>query len=282
MERSRHLPYIRQATDIRTFDMTSPTDVSRATARGDMSTAYGFETVADGEKQGKVDGVFHSVAKRYDIMNDLMSLGIHRIWKDALVAKAAPSKRPGWRSLDMAGGTGDIAFRLVEASGRAAHVTVSDINTSMLAVGEERAQKNGLIDNLDFVEANAEELSFESNSFDAYTIALGIRNVPHFEKALEEAYRVLKPGGQFLCLEFSEVDLPVLEQVYREWSFRAIPAIGRVVTGDAASYRYLVESIRKFPNQSRFADFIREAGFERVAWRNLTGGITALHTGWKL
>lgn len=247
-----------------------------------MKTAFGFTPVVEGEKQERVNDVFHSVASRYDLMNDLMSAGIHRLWKDALVAKAAPSKRPGWRGLDVAGGTGDIAFRLVEASNKAAHVTVSDINASMLQVGEERARKNGLIDNLDFVEANAEELPFETGSFDAYTIALGIRNVPQFEKALAEAYRVLKPGGQFLCLEFSEMDVPMLDAFYERWSFDAIPAIGRMVTGDAESYRYLVESIRKFPRQDVFADHIRKAGFQRVSFRNMSGGIVALHTGWKI
>ncbi|MFD0917346.1 bifunctional demethylmenaquinone methyltransferase/2-methoxy-6-polyprenyl-1,4-benzoquinol methylase UbiE [Pseudahrensia aquimaris] len=262
--------------------MTSPSDTNRATAPEDMSTAYGFTRVGEGEKQEKVNDVFHSVARRYDIMNDLMSMGVHRIWKTAMVSKVNPPKRPGWKSLDMAGGTGDIAFRIIEASHRNAHVTVSDINSSMLAEGEERAHKNGLIDNCDFVEANAEELPFEDNSFDAYTIAFGIRNVPRMDHALSEAYRVLKPGGQFLCLEFSEVDVPFLERFYEEWSFRAIPPIGKMVTGDAESYQYLVESIRKFPNQKRFASFISEAGFSRVDYRNMTGGIAALHTGWKV
>ena len=260
----------------------STADTARTTAPEDMSTAYGFEHVGEGEKQHKVNDVFHSVARRYDLMNDLMSMGVHRLWKDAMVAKANPSKRPGWRSLDMAGGTGDIAFRLVEASNRNAHVTVSDINSSMLAEGAARAQKNGLIDNVDFVEANAEELPFDDNSFDAYTIAFGIRNVPRMDFALSEAYRVLKPGGQFLCLEFSEVDIPMLDKLYDEWSFKAIPPIGKMVTGDAESYQYLVESIRKFPNQKRFADFIRAAGFERVDFRNMSGGVAALHTGWKI
>ncbi len=255
---------------------------TRATAPEQMSTAYGFEQVKEGEKQDRVNSVFHSVANRYDVMNDLMSGGVHRVWKSAMVAKAAPSKKPGWRGLDVAGGTGDIAFRLVEASQGNAHVTILDINGSMLQVGEERASKNGLISNLDFIEANAEELPFEANSFDAYTIAFGIRNVPHMDRALAEAYRVLKPGGQFLCLEFSQVDIPVLDRLYEEWSFKAIPPIGRAVTGDAHSYQYLVESIKKFPNQRVFASFIRDAGFERVDYRNMTGGIAALHTGWKI
>ena len=254
------------------------TGSTRSTAPEHMSTAYGFQEVGAGEKQAKVDHVFHSVANQYDLMNDLMSGGVHRLWKDAMVAKASPSKRPGWHSLDMAGGTGDIAFRLIEASGGAARVTLSDINGSMLEVGRERAVKNGFIDNLEFVEANAEQLPFDNNMFDAYTIAFGIRNVPRIDKALEEAFRILKPGGQFLCLEFSEVDVPILDKIYEEWSFRAIPPIGRAVTGDAESYQYLVESIRKFPNQRRFADFIRNAGFERVEFRNMTGGVTAPST----
>lgn len=262
--------------------MSTSTNTDRASSTDDMKTAYGFAKVADGEKQGKVNDVFHSVARRYDVMNDIMSLGVHRLWKDAMVAKAVPSRRAPWRSLDVAGGTGDIAFRLVEASNRNAHVTVLDINGSMLDVGQDRAQKLNLLNNVDFVEANAEELPFADNLFDAYTIAFGIRNVPNIDQALKEAYRVLKPGGQVLCLEFSDVDVPMLDKFYDLWSFQAIPAIGRAVTGDADSYQYLVESIRKFPNQQRFADIITAAGFERVNYRNMSGGIVALHNGWKV
>jgi demethylmenaquinone methyltransferase/2-methoxy-6-polyprenyl-1,4-benzoquinol methylase len=247
-----------------------------------MSTSYGFRAVAEDEKQGLVNDVFHKVAKRYDIMNDLMSGGLHRLWKDAMVTALNPPKRPGWTALDVAGGTGDIAFRIVEASGRAAHVTVLDINGSMLEVGSERAEKRGFADSLDFVEANAEELPFENESFDAYTIAFGIRNVPHIETALAEAFRVLKTGGRFLCLEFSEVEMPLLDRVYEQWSFKAIPQIGKAVTGEAEPYSYLVESIRKFPNQQNFAAMIGRAGFERVSFRNYSGGIAALHSGWKL
>ena len=249
---------------------------------GGMETAFGFRRVEKGEKQELVDAVFHRVASRYDLMNDLMSGGLHRAWKSAMVAWLNPPKRPGWRSLDVAGGTGDIAFRIVEASRGNAHVTVLDINGSMLAVGRERAEKRGLLPHLDFVEANAEALPFAEASFDAYTIAFGIRNVPRIDTALSEAFRVLKPGGRFLCLEFSQVDVPLLDRAYEEWSFRAIPQIGRMVTGDADSYSYLVESIRKFPNQPSFADAIRKAGFERVKWRDYSGGIAALHSGWKL
>lgn len=258
---------------------------SRANTPEEMSTAYGFEQVAEGEKQGRVNDVFHSVARRYDVMNDIMSLGVHRLWKDAMVAKAAPSTLPSpprWHGLDVAGGTGDIAFRLVGASGGAARVTVLDINGSMLEIGRQRAARQGLGEAIDFVEANAEELPFAANSFDAYTIAFGIRNVPRMDRALAEAFRVLKPGGQFLCLEFSEVDVPLLDKFYDMWSFNAIGPIGQAVTGDGQSYRYLVESIRKFPNQARFADHIRDAGFERVSFRNMSGGIVALHTGWKI
>ncbi len=245
----------------------------RTTADGGMETAYGFKQVGQGEKQPLVNEVFHRVADRYDLMNDLMSAGLHRLWKDGMVSWLNPSKRPGFKSLDVAGGTGDIAFRIVEASNRNADVTVLDINGSMLKVGEERAQKRGISENLTFVEANAEELPFEDNSFDAYTIAFGIRNVPRIDVALSEAYRVLKPGGRFLCLEFSEVDMPLLDRVYDEWSFRAIPPIGKMVTGDDEPYRYLVESIRKFPNQKDFAAMITRAGFSRVTWRDYSGGI---------
>ena len=257
-------------------------NTTRTTAPEQMSTAYGFEQVNEGEKQDRVNGVFHAVAKRYDVMNDLMSVGMHRLWKSTMVTKAAPSKIAPWHSLDVAGGTGDIAFRLVEASNKNARVTVLDINGSMLDVGRERAAKNGLADNLDFIEANAEDLPFEDNTFDVYTVAFGIRNVPRMDIALKEAYRVLKPGGQFLCLEFSEVDVPLLDKFYDLWSFNALPAIGRMVTGDEASYQYLVESIRKFPNQNSFANYVRESGFERVNYRNMTGGVVALHTGWKI
>ena len=257
---------------------------SRTTQPEEMSTSYGFTPVGKGEKQPLVDEVFHRVADRYDIMNDLMSAGMHRVWKEAMVTKLNPPKRKGadWHSLDMAGGTGDIAFRIVEASERNVHVTISDINGSMLKVGEKRANENGLSDNVDFVEANAEELPFESNSFDAYTIALGIRNVPRMDKALSEAFRVLKRGGRFMCLEFSEVEMPMLDKFYDEWSMQAIPKIGEWVTGDGEPYQYLVESIRKFPNQPSFAKLISDAGFSQVDWTNYTGGIVAIHSGWKL
>ena len=255
---------------------------SRTTAEGGMATSYGFKDVNEGEKQGLVNEVFHKVAKRYDIMNDVMSAGLHRAWKDGMVAALNPRKEADYKVLDVAGGTGDIAFRIIEASDRKAHATVLDINGSMLGVGEERAAKKGISENLTFVEANAESLPFEANTFDAYTIAFGIRNVPRIDVALSEAYRVLKRGGRLLVLEFSEVDLPLLDRVYDAWSFNAIPQFGKMITGDAEPYQYLVESIRKFPNQEDFATMIRQAGFSRVTYTNYTGGIAALHSGWKL
>ncbi|NGR07120.1 bifunctional demethylmenaquinone methyltransferase/2-methoxy-6-polyprenyl-1,4-benzoquinol methylase UbiE [bacterium SGD-2] len=254
----------------------------RTTAAGGMETAFGFRQVREGEKQHLVNDVFHRVADRYDLMNDLMSAGLHRAWKSAMVDWLSPPKRPGYKALDVAGGTGDIAFRIVEASNRNAHVTVLDINGSMLGVGRDRAVKRGIDQHLTFVEANAEELPFPDNTFDAYTIAFGIRNVPRIQVALNEAFRVLKPGGRFLCLEFSEVTVPMLDRFYDAWSFHAIPRIGKMVAGDAESYQYLVESIRKFPNQENFAEMIRKAGFSRVTWRDYTGGIAAAHSGWKI
>ncbi|MBK5570233.1 bifunctional demethylmenaquinone methyltransferase/2-methoxy-6-polyprenyl-1,4-benzoquinol methylase UbiE [Ensifer sp. 2YAB10] len=254
----------------------------RVSADGGMETSFGFRNVDAGEKQPLVNDVFHKVAKRYDIMNDVMSAGLHRAWKDAMIAALNPPRREGYRTLDVAGGTGDIAFRIIEASDRKAHSTVLDINGSMLAVGAERAEKKKLSANLEFVEANAEELPFEANTFDAYTIAFGIRNVPRIDVALKEAYRVLKRGGRLLVLEFSEVEMPLLDRFYDAWSFNAIPKFGKLITGDEAPYQYLVESIRKFPNQRDFAAMIKEAGFSRVSFTNYTGGIAALHSGWKI
>ena len=255
---------------------------SRTSADGGMATSYGFREVADGEKQALVNDVFHKVAKRYDIMNDVMSAGLHRLWKDAMIAALNPRKSPDYKVLDVAGGTGDIAFRIVEASDRQAHATVLDINGSMLGVGAVRAEKKGLSPNLTFIEANAEDLPFESKTFDAYTIAFGIRNVPHIDVALREAYRVLKRGGRLLVLEFSEVEMPLLDRFYDTWSFNAIPQFGKMITGDSEPYQYLVESIRKFPNQQDFAELVANAGFSRVSFANYSGGIAALHSGWKL
>ena len=243
-------------------------------------THFGSRKVRLDAKQGLVDDVFHKVAGRYDLMNDLMSLGLHRVWKDILVAKLSPPRRRAFDHLDVAGGTGDVAFR-VAAAGEGVAVTVVDVNPEMLRVGEERAKRRRR-DQVRFVEGNAEALPLPDAAFDGYTIAFGIRNVPRMERALAEAYRVLKRGGRFLCLEFSRVDLPVFDRLYEFYSNAAIPALGRVVAGDGAPYRYLVESIRQFPTPDLFADRIAEAGFARVDYARFTGGIVAIHSGWKL
>lgn len=251
--------------------------------RPDDTTHFGFRDVPLGDKQTLVNDVFHSVARRYDLMNDLMSGGLHRVWKNIMITALNPPR--GDRSfalLDVAGGTGDIAFRAANASGHGFRATVCDINTGMLAVGRERAAKAGLDDRVDFIEGNAEALPFADRRYDAYTIAFGIRNVPRIDLALAEAYRVLKPGSRFLCLEFSSVDVPGLDRIYDLFSFNVIPQLGKAVTGDAESYRYLVESIRKFPKPAVFSEMIREAGFARVKHDVLSGGIVALHSGWRL
>jgi demethylmenaquinone methyltransferase/2-methoxy-6-polyprenyl-1,4-benzoquinol methylase len=251
--------------------------------RPEQTTHFGFRDVPLGEKQTLVNEVFHSVASRYDLMNDLMSGGLHRAWKDVMITTLDPPKgdRP-FALLDVAGGTGDISFRAAKAAGTGFHATVCDINTEMLAVGRARAARQHLDDRVSFVEGNAETLAFADRSFDAYTIAFGIRNVPQIELALREAYRVLKPGSRFLCLEFSTVDVPGLDKIYDLFSFKVIPPLGRAVTGDAESYQYLVESIRKFPRPNAFAEMISAAGFARVKWQSLSGGIVALHSGWRL
>ena len=246
------------------------------------ATHFGYSKVPLDEKQGLVDDVFHKVAARYDLMNDLMSGGLHRLWKEALVTQVNPPKNRPFAHLDVAGGTGDIALRCIEAGGPEVRVTVLDINGAMLQVGRSRAEEKGRGSPLDFVEANAESLPFHDRRFDAYTIAFGIRNVPRIEAALAEAYRVLKRGGHFLCLEFSAVDVPALERIYDLYSFKVIPELGRLVTGDGEPYRYLVESIRTFPKPEAFGAMIRDTGFSRVVHRPLTGGIAAIHSGWKL
>ena len=248
----------------------------------DETAHFGFEDVRLDDKQSRVDDVFRKVAARYDVMNDLMSAGLHRAWKDRLVANVNPPKRRPFRHLDVAGGTGDIAFRVLRAGGPHTSVTVLDINPDMLAVGRDRAQKRRIAEHLEFVEANAEALPFEEGRFDAYTVAFGIRNVPRIDVALREALRVLKRGGQFLCLEFSRVDLPLLDRIYDAYSFHLIPRIGRLVAGDADSYRYLVESIRRFPDAEPFAAMIAAAGFRNTRFTRLSGGIVAIHVGWKL
>jgi demethylmenaquinone methyltransferase/2-methoxy-6-polyprenyl-1,4-benzoquinol methylase len=243
-------------------------------------THFGSRQVPLADKQALVDGVFHSVAPRYDLMNDLMSLGLHRAWKDALVTALDPPKTRPFALLDIAGGTGDVAFRAIAAGGAQTRATMCDINADMLAVGRERALPLG--DAIAFTEGNAEALPFSDRSFDAVTIAFGIRNVPRVDMALAEAFRVLRIGGKFLCLEFSAVDVPGLDRLYDFYSFNVIPALGRAVTGDAESYRYLVESIRRFPKPEAFAGMLRTAGFRRVSFQQMTGGIVALHCGWRL
>jgi demethylmenaquinone methyltransferase/2-methoxy-6-polyprenyl-1,4-benzoquinol methylase len=262
--------------------------------RGGEKADFGFRQVSLSDKQALVDDVFHSVAARYDLMNDLMSAGLHRAWKDVLVNAVNPP-RPKGRSgrletqsdgafalLDVAGGTGDIAFRVAEAGNHATRITVADINHAMLEVGRARARERGLDHAVTFVEGNAEALPFADRTFDAVTIAFGIRNVPRIEAALGEAHRVLKIGGHFLCLEFSTVDVPGLDALYEAYSFNVIPALGQAVAGDREAYRYLVESIRRFPRPDAFAAMMRTAGFGRVSYRRLSGGIVALHSGWRL
>ncbi len=243
------------------------------------TTHFGFKTVEESEKASLVRGVFNSVADRYDIMNDVMSAGVHRLWKNSLIDSLNP--RPDMHLLDVAGGTGDIAFRFLEAS-RGGNVAVCDINAEMLRVGRVRAEEQGYGDRAEFVCGDAQKLPFESRSKDAYTIAFGIRNVTRVEEALVEAYRVLKPGAKFFCLEFSPQVVPVLQQGYDAYSFNMIPKMGEVITGDADSYQYLVESIRRFPSPPRFAEMIKAAGFGRVSWRTMSAGVVAIHSGTRL
>lgn len=250
---------------------------------GDRETHFGFKTVSMTDKRRLVRGVFDSVASRYDLMNDLMSAGVHRLWKDAFISWLAP--RPGQHLLDVAGGTGDIAFRFLERAGGAesgARVTVCDLTPAMLEHGRNRAVDRGIVSGIDWVSGNAEGLPFADKSVDAYTIAFGIRNVADIPAALREAYRVLRPGGRFMCLEFSRVTAPVLARLYDVYSFSVLPKLGKIVAGDADSYQYLAESIRRFPDQERFAAMIRDAGFANVKLRNLSGGIAAIHSGWRL
>ncbi len=246
-------------------------------------TDFGFRNVPLADKQDLVDDVFRKVARRYDLMNDLMSGGLHRAWKDALVTAIDPPRQTrAFRLLDVAGGTGDVAFRAVEAGGSATRATVLDASADMLQVGRERARERGLEDAVSFVEGNAEHLPFADLSYDAVSTAFGMRNVPRIERALGEAFRVLKPLGHFLCLEFSAVDVPGLDRLYDLYSFRIIPALGRAVVGDAEPYRYLVESIRRFPQPETLAAMLHGAGFRRVSHRRMSGGIVALHSGWRL
>ncbi len=248
-----------------------------------IETKFGFREVEQGTKQALVNDVFAKSAARYDQMNDLMSGGLHRLWKDDFLAQLNPPRndRP-YKVLDVAGGTGDIAFRIAALGGMGTHVTIADISPEMVGEGKRRAEASRLAHKVDFTVGNAESLAFPDQSFDAYTIAFGIRNVPKIPLALKEAYRVLKPGGRFMCLEFSHMELEFVQEIYDAYSFTVIPAVGKVVMGDGAPYRYLVESIRTFPKQQAFADLIGGAGFARVTWRNLTGGVVAIHSGWRI
>ena len=243
------------------------------------TTHFGFETILEKDKAEKVQGVFSSVASKYDVMNDFMSLGIHRFWKDAMMDWLAP--RGGQLLLDVAGGTGDISFRFLKRA-RNAHATVLDLTEPMLAEGRKRAATAGISDQLDWVVGDAMALPFEDQTFDVYTISFGIRNVTNPKKALAEAYRVLKPGGRIMVLEFSHIPNDLLQWCYDKYSFNVIPRLGQIIARDRSSYQYLVESIRKFPNQENFLNLVNEVGFENTKYRNLTMGVACLHSGWKI
>lgn len=245
----------------------------------DNTTHFGFQTVPESEKAGRVQGVFGSVASKYDIMNDVMSVGIHRIWKDAMMDWLAP--RAGQKLLDVAGGTGDISFRFLGRAGHA-HATVLDLTEPMLVEGRKRAEATQKADQLDWVVGDAMNLPFEDNTFDVYTISFGIRNVTRPQEALNEAYRVLKPGGRLMVLEFSQIPNELMQWAYDRYSFNVIPVMGQIIANDRDSYQYLVESIRKFPDQDTFLDMVKQAGFENAKYRNLTMGIACLHSGWKI
>ncbi|MCD8497451.1 MAG: bifunctional demethylmenaquinone methyltransferase/2-methoxy-6-polyprenyl-1,4-benzoquinol methylase UbiE [Alphaproteobacteria bacterium] len=241
---------------------------------------FGEQPVTPEEKTSKVHGVFEGVARNYDIMNDLMSGGVHRLWKDSFVRRIRP--RPGLKYLDVAGGTGDIAFRIRRKAGDGAHITLCDLTYNMLEVGRDRAINKGWLNGFDWVTGNAESLPFPDNSFDVYTISFGLRNVTHIDNALMEARRVLKPGGRFFCLEFSHVRMPLLAKAYDAYSYNVIPKIGEIVAKDRESYQYLVESIRKFPSQRALVKRMEAAGFEWAEYSNLTGGIACIHSGVRL
>lgn len=243
------------------------------------TTHFGYRDVPESEKAGMVHGVFSNVASKYDIMNDVMSGGIHRIWKEAMMDWLAP--RAGQRLLDVAGGTGDVAFRFLQRAG-VAEAVVLDMTENMLTEGRKRAEAAALDNQLDWIVGDAMALPFDDNSFDIYTISFGIRNVTRIPDALSEAYRVLRPGGRLMVLEFSQLPNPMMQKAYDLYSFNVIPKMGQVIAGDSDSYQYLVESIRKFPDQDRFAAMIRDAGFENVSYRNMTFGVAALHAGWKI
>lgn len=256
--------------------MTEKNDSIDFGGPGAKTASFGFREVPEGDKASLVRGVFDSVASRYDVMNDVMSFGLHRWWKSAMVDWLAP--RPGMKQIDVAGGTGDIALK---CHARGAAVIVSDINEAMLREGRDKAIDRGVTSGLDYLVADAERLPVADGSMDAYSIAFGIRNVTHIDAALAEARRVLKPGGRFLCLEFSRVSASALEPLYDAYSFKLIPRFGEWIADDAESYRYLVESIRRFPDQERFAGMIRDAGLSRVSYRNFSGGVAAVHSAWR-
>lgn len=245
----------------------------------DKTTHFGFETVPEDQKAGRVQGVFNSVASKYDIMNDVMSVGIHRIWKEAMMDWLAP--RSGQKLLDVAGGTGDISFKFLKRAG-SGHATVLDLTEPMLIEGRKRAEADKMADSIDWVVGDAMALPFEDNTFDVFTISFGIRNVTRPQDALAEAYRVLKSGGRLVVLEFSHLPNDGMQKLYDLYSFNVIPQMGKMIAGDRDSYQYLVESIRKFPDQERFLAMIRDAGFENAKYRNLTMGVAALHSGWKI
>ena len=249
------------------------------TQSDDKTTHFGFDTVPESEKAGRVRGVFNSVASKYDVMNDVMSMGIHRIWKDAMMDWLAP--RPGQKLLDVAGGTGDVSFKFLKRAGHG-HATVLDLTEPMLIEGQKRAEAEDMADSLDWIAGDAMALPFADNTFDVYTISFGIRNVTRPQDALNEAFRVLKPGGRLMVLEFSQIPNDLLQWAYDLYSFNIIPRMGKIIADDRDSYQYLVESIRRFPDQETFLSMIRTAGFEQAKYRNLSMGIAALHSGWKI
>ena len=245
----------------------------------EQTTHFGFETVPEAKKAGKVQNVFTSVASKYDIMNDVMSVGIHRIWKEAMMDWLAP--KSGQKLLDVAGGTGDVSFKFLKRSG-SGHATVLDITENMLIEGRKRAEADQMLDRLDWIVGDAMFLPFADNSFDVYTISFGIRNVTQPQEALNEAFRVLRPGGRLMVLEFSQIPVPLAQKAYDLYSFNVIPTMGKLIANDRSSYQYLVESIRKFPDQETFLSMVQQAGFENASYRNLSLGIAALHSGWKI
>ncbi len=254
-------------------------DNIKAVTMTDKTTHFGAQTVREEEKAGMVRSLFSDVANKYDIMNDVMSVGIHRIWKEAMMDWLAP--RAGQKLLDVAGGTGDVSFKFLKRAGHG-HATVCDLTEGMLIEGRKRAEADAMADSLDWVVGDAMALPFEDNTFDVYTISFGIRNVTRPQEALNEAYRVLRPGGRLMVLEFSQLPNPMMQKAYDLYSFNVIPRMGQLIANDRDSYQYLVESIRNFPDQDTFLGMVRAAGFEQAKYRNLTMGIAALHSGWKL